>query len=210
MPRRARASAATAPLRAPSRRPGRPENRALSPRDWADAALWAIGKSGLAAVTIDEVARTLGVTKGSFYWHFEDRLALVRAALERWEEICTQAIIERLEALERPRDRLQQLLMTVFSENETYAPIEMAVLAAAEHPAVAPVVARVASRRLEYLVDTYRRTGLTPADARSAALLAYSAYLGLVQMARIAPDQLPTASARERYVRYLSMRLLPD
>ncbi|WP_394845737.1 TetR/AcrR family transcriptional regulator [Pendulispora brunnea] len=207
MPRRARAPA---PLQAPNRRSGRPESRALSPRDWADAALWAIGKSGLAGVTIDEVARTLGVTKGSFYWHFEDRLALLRAALERWEEICTHAIIERLEALERPRDRLQQLFMTVFSENETYAPIELAILSAAENPAVAPVVARVASRRLEYLVDIYRRSGLTPADARSAALLAYSAHLGLLQMARIAPDQLPTASARERYVRYLSMRLLPD
>ncbi|WP_394827740.1 TetR/AcrR family transcriptional regulator [Pendulispora albinea] len=186
----------------------RSEIRTITPRDWADAALWAIGKSSVAELTIDRVARTLGVTKGSFYWHFKDRNALLGAAIQRWEVICTSQVIEELDALERPRDRLLRLLSTVFDEENNA--LEIAVLSASEHPLVAPVLTRVAARRLEYLVDTYRGMGLTPADARCSGLLAYSAYVGLLQIARFAPGELPTAQARERYIRYLSARLIPE
>src|SRR5262249_32384697 len=61
----------------------------LRAEDWEDAALEALGSSGLAAVNVQSLARTLGVTKGSFYWHFADREALLKATLARWEESYT-------------------------------------------------------------------------------------------------------------------------
>ena len=55
----------------------------LSAEDWAQAALDQIAEQGVASVAVEPLARRLGVTKGSFYWHFPSREALLVAALER-------------------------------------------------------------------------------------------------------------------------------
>ena len=60
-------------------------NGRLSADDWAAAALEQIAEQGVSAVAVEPLARRLGVTKGSFYWHFPSRDALLQAALERWE-----------------------------------------------------------------------------------------------------------------------------
>ena len=71
----------------PTRRQAR---AAGSPReDWAAAALAAIADGGLAAVAVEPLAARLGTTKGSFYWHFANRDALLAAALALWEETTT-------------------------------------------------------------------------------------------------------------------------
>ena len=57
----------------------------LGPEDWTKVALAAIAEQGAANVSIERLARELGATKGSFYWHFKDRPALIAAALDRWE-----------------------------------------------------------------------------------------------------------------------------
>ena len=59
----------------------------LTADDWAQAALDLISEQGVAAVAVEPLARRLGVTKGSFYWHFPSRDALLQAALERWEAV---------------------------------------------------------------------------------------------------------------------------
>jgi len=56
----------------------------LTADDWAAAALEAMASSGIEAVAVEPLARSLGVTKGSFYWHFPNREALMRRALELW------------------------------------------------------------------------------------------------------------------------------
>jgi AcrR family transcriptional regulator len=60
-------------------------DRRLSPADWERAALEAIAAKGLGAVAVEPLARTLGVTKGSFYAHFSTRDDLIDAALASWE-----------------------------------------------------------------------------------------------------------------------------
>jgi AcrR family transcriptional regulator len=182
--------------------------RALSPEDWALAALEAMGEGGLEAVSVEAVARRLGVTKGSFYWHFADRAALLRAALEQWERTSTDGIIAQLEPLEDPRRQLTQLLKTAFG-SEHHLRIEAAITAAADQPAIRPIVERASTRRLEYLVALYKRLGKSPAEARSAGLLAYSAYVGIVHVLRTAPDQFHAVYARRRYLDYLTGLLLP-
>src|SRR5436309_10975695 len=82
----------------------------LRPEDWASAALAAIGSGGLAAVAVEPLATRLGTTKGSFYWHFANRDALLTAALERWERTGTEDVIAYVEAQPTGPARLRALI----------------------------------------------------------------------------------------------------
>ncbi|WP_412543871.1 TetR/AcrR family transcriptional regulator [Longispora sp. K20-0274] len=62
------------------------QRRRLTAEDWAEAALLAFAEGGLAAVAVEPIATRLGATKGSFYWHFPHRDALVVAALALWSD----------------------------------------------------------------------------------------------------------------------------
>src|SRR3546814_12122575 len=72
---------------------------------WAEAALDAIAGGGLDAVAVEPLARRLGVTKGSFYWHFANRDALLRAALQRWGQPETDDIVARIGPESEPYGR---------------------------------------------------------------------------------------------------------
>ena len=82
--------------------PGQVRSR-LSRDDWTAAALRALAAGGLAAVAIEPLAAALGATKGSGYWHFANRAALVSATLERWEHDNTAAVIAQVDSAARRR-----------------------------------------------------------------------------------------------------------
>src|ERR671919_474246 len=65
---------------------------------WIDQGLQALAAGGPGAVRIEALARTLGVTKGGFYWHFDDRRALLEEVLDAWEQIGVDEVIERVES----------------------------------------------------------------------------------------------------------------
>src|SRR5687767_10471799 len=88
----------------------------LSAEDWAQAALDLVAEQGVAAVAVEPLARRLGVTKGSFYWHFPSRDALLQAALERWEAIEQESVFGSLEKVPDPRERLRALFQVVAHE----------------------------------------------------------------------------------------------
>jgi AcrR family transcriptional regulator len=167
----------------------------LSRADWAHAALEALARGGLAAVAVEPIAAALGTTKGSFYWHFRGRDELISAALELWHQTGTTEVIAELEATGGPaEDRLRRLFATVFAPMSRVS-ADLALLADAGHPLVAPVLAQVSAERLGYLVTMFRQLGFTPARARRRALFAYSAYVGQLQLIRSAPELLPPAGA---------------
>ncbi|WP_049872244.1 TetR/AcrR family transcriptional regulator [Myxococcus hansupus] len=99
----------------------------LSAEDWADAALWSLA-NGVETLSVERLARSLGVTKGGFYWHYKDRADVLQAALSRWEELATTRVIQRLEALSEPREQLRQLLSMTF-EQGAHGKIEVALVA---------------------------------------------------------------------------------
>src|SRR5690606_17996288 len=74
----------------------------LSAADWAQAALDVIAEQGVSAVAVEPLARRLGVTKGSFYWHFPSRDTLLQAALDRWEEVEQEQVFGSLEEVADP------------------------------------------------------------------------------------------------------------
>src|SRR5258706_34187 len=117
--------------------------------DWEAAALHAIAARGLDALSIPDLARSLGVTKGSFYWHFESLQALVEAALRRWEELDGEALDE-VRPIADPRARLEALFEQSMQKREAHA--LYVALALSSDAAVAAVVRRVSERRLKFLV----------------------------------------------------------
>lgn len=182
----------------------------LTKDDWTAAGLEALIEGGVGAVAIEPLAKRLGATKGSAYWHFPNREALLRATLERWEIEHTERIIAMLEPEPDPKQRFRLLIENVMRHAGADA-AELALLAAADDPVVAPVVARVSERRIGYLVELYRGLGLGLAESRRRAVVAYSVYLGHAQLARSAPDAVPRGRATLRaYIDELTDLLTPE
>lgn len=171
----------------------------LTAADWADAALTAMGEGGIAAVAVEPLAARLGATKGSFYWHFTNRDALIEAALERWEELSTEAVITEVEAEPDPGERLRRLLLMAANRSSA-DPRDVSLLASAAHPRVAAALARVTARRLGYLDALFAELGFPEDEAQRRSLLAYTAFLGHTQLGHAVPQSLPDGAARDRYL----------
>jgi AcrR family transcriptional regulator len=172
--------------------------RRLTRDDWITAALAAIADGGLAAVGVEPLAARLGATKGSFYWHFTNRDALLEAAIRRWEkETTTDVAAQVTAARDAPASQFRRLVVSVIERAEQDR-VGLALLASAAHPAVAPALEQVTATRLGLIATVLRRLGFPAADARRRALLAYSAYLGHGQLAHSTPRVLPATKAGRR------------
>jgi AcrR family transcriptional regulator len=169
----------------------------LSASDWTRAALDALTRGGVDAVRVDALARQLEITRGSFYWHFKDRDALLTAALEEWERICTTEVIEMLDVVDRPDDRLRTLFRHAFEVDE-FEGLEPAILAQADHPVVAPILRRVTRTRLDFLTGAFQEMGQSAATARRQAVAVYAAYVGWLDLRRAAPDVVPEVGKQGR------------
>jgi len=178
------------------------------PTDWVDAALQAVEEGGLPAVAVEPLARRLGVTKGSFYHHFADRRALVRATLAEWEARFVRAQVETFGAIDDPRERLHGLLRLAYLDLQPTVIVRL--LAAADDPDVAAALTRAAEARVGLLQRTFRELGLTPAVARHRAAATYGAYLGLAQLRTQVPDLFDDPRKLRAHVRDLEAALLHD
>lgn len=149
----------------------------LSATDWLDQGLKTLAKSGFTALKADPLAKTLGVSRGSFYWHFADVGAFHAAVLARWREIATEQVIVNLEA--QPHgDALPQLLRRAFSSKPE---LELAVRSWATHDGGArKAVQAIDQRRLSYIEQMLRRAGVPIDTARARAQVLYWAFLGFV------------------------------
>jgi AcrR family transcriptional regulator len=162
----------------------------LTPSDWATAALEAIADGGVAAVIVEALAPRVGASKGSFYWHFQDRSALLEAALEMWETARTEAIVAELQDVEDPLERLRRLLGIAFN-NPHGGRIEAALNAQPAHPQVAPVLERVTERRIGFIAEAFGDLGFGAEDARHRALIFYTTVLGFFSMMQGQPHVVP-------------------
>jgi AcrR family transcriptional regulator len=172
------------------------ERKRLSADDWTAAALRMLADGGLAAVAVEPLAARLGTTKGSFYWHFANRDALLEATLARWERTDTEDVIATLASEPDPTARLRALFALGIGGHPE-SRVELALQPTAAHPLVAPVLARVSARRIDYLAEQFAALGFDAPDAQRRSLLAYAAYLGHTQLVHATPALAPTD--REAY-----------
>ena len=184
------------------------ERNRLSAVDWEQGALDLIAEQGLAGLAVESLARRLGVTKGSFYWHFASREALIQAALARWEQSDVEALMRQVDRIADPRERLEQLFRRTSRELRTHV-IYSALLQALDHPSVRPVMQRLSQRRINYLAVAYRALGLGRRAAMHRARLAYSAYVGFLQMMLQLQLQRMSNEEFDDYVEHVLATLVP-
>ena len=161
----------------------------LDPDAWLDAAYAMFEEGGVVAVRVDPLAKRLGITRGSFYWHFKNRAALLHALLDRWVERETERAIEVNEAGGgTAAERLLRLLRTCASDDGR---LEMSVREwAAGDAAARETVRRVDDRRVAYMGELARKAGAPHDGAEARARIAYVAWLGFYTgIAPTTPEQ---------------------
>ena len=160
----------------------------LASSDWITAAYRLLTADGPKAIRVDLLCRELGVTKGSFYWHFRDLAALKAAMVDHWQQVATHDLIESLTAAElSPRDLIVRLFTDVLNiPTRDYggATAETAIRHWASGDTDVQAVVRDAdAERLAFLALQLRAVGLPGAEARSRASFLYAALIGLEQLA---------------------------
>jgi AcrR family transcriptional regulator len=124
---------------------------------WVDAGLRALSDGGPDAVRVESLARSLGVTKGGFYWHFPDRDALLDAMLDAWERTMIDDVIDRIEAGGGDARAKLRRLSALAAGSRDAIRIELAVRDwARRDKAAARRVRRVDNRRMAYLRSQFR------------------------------------------------------
>jgi AcrR family transcriptional regulator len=119
---------------------------------WIQEGLRALGVGGPDAVRIEKLAQTLGVTKGGFYWHFEDRPALLDEMLDAWERLVVDEVIDRVESEGGDARAKLRRLSALASSSRDLMKIELAVRDwARRDKAVAKRLRRIDNRRMEYM-----------------------------------------------------------
>lgn len=152
----------------------------LGRQDWIDEALTALLEGGPDAVAVEPLAKRLGTTKGSFYWHLGSRDELLDEALRLWEERYTDHFIAHAERTGGPAEERLRVLMSAVTQQAPDLIGESRLHAAGHDPRIAPTLRRVNARRTAYVATLLRELGTEDAEAR--AELAYAVVLGLEQL----------------------------
>jgi AcrR family transcriptional regulator len=148
----------------------------LTAQDWIDFALTTLAQEGFDALKADVLARKLGVSRGSFYWHFTDLRTFHALVIEHWKQMATEAIIADLERYDSSEERLDALARRGFGHD---AVLEIRMRAWADHNAeAARVLSDIDRRRRAYMEQMLTEAGIAPSLAATRAQLLYWAYLG--------------------------------
>ena len=154
---------------------------------WVAAGLQALRKGGVAGVRVERLAEDLGITKGSFYWHFRDRRELLEALLDYWVRETTDAEFARVREVRGLAAQLRTLVEDVLDKGlGRYDPPVRAW--ARSDRKVAATVAQVDRRRIRALTGLFEDGGFGAAEAAARARLFYTFLLGEPQVRAPARD----------------------
>ncbi len=173
---------------------------------WVDAALQALAAGGPEAVRIEALAARLGVSKGGFYWHFEDRAALLEELLDHWEQRVVGDVIAEVEREPgEPRAKLQRLF-ELASTAVGLLPVELALRDWSRRDReVAARLHRVDNRRMAYLRTLFGPICSDADDVEARAILAFSLFVGSAFIAAEHPGR-----SRSQVLRLALDRLLAE
>ncbi|MFY0662706.1 MAG: TetR/AcrR family transcriptional regulator [Shimia sp.] len=155
----------------------------LSKDDWIKAGFLALTEAGPKALKAEPLARRLGTTKGSFYWHFDDVPAFQAAMMETWETRAYAEIVTLLDqqgtAVRKLRE-LAQIAAAGAPEDFGGTAAEPALRAwARENANVAAAVAQVDAKRMAYVKELFDDIGLTNPELTRVL---YAAFVGMEEL----------------------------
>jgi AcrR family transcriptional regulator len=152
-------------------------SKRLGKQEWISAGLRALAAQGAEAVRVERLAEALRVTKGSFYWHFKDRNALLEALLDAWKTRATSDIIAEVE--NRGGDARARLRALFSITQRSDGGLDQAIRNWAEKDSnAATALEEIDRRRIAYVVSLFKEYGFMPAEASARARLAYHARIG--------------------------------
>jgi AcrR family transcriptional regulator len=150
----------------------------LSPEDWIVAAVGAMRRGGVDGIRVEVLADDLGVSRGSFYWHFRNRKALLDTILLRWEEE-TSWLISGASAAPTPRERA--LRFFELANSSPYPPDREIFAWARRDTKVAARVAAVEAKRVRFFEQILNDTGATGERGARLGEILYLATLGWLE-----------------------------
>jgi AcrR family transcriptional regulator len=146
---------------------------------WVEEGLRALGVGGPDAVRIEKLAQALGVTKGGFYWHFDDRGALLEEMLDAWERVMIDEVIEHLESGGGDARAKLRRLSALASSGRDLMKIELAIRDwARRDKAVAKRLRRIDNRRMEYMRSLFGAFCHSEDDVEVRCMLLLSLWVG--------------------------------
>ena len=149
----------------------------LTKNSWISAGLKVLARDGVDAVRVERLARNLKVTKGSFYWHFKDRKALLHALLNAWVARATRDVIDEVERRGgNGQAKIRTLFDIVFSASGR---LDLEIRTwGLKDKTVAKALMTVDQTRLKYIEGLFAELGLKPIEATARSRFAYHALIG--------------------------------
>ena len=152
----------------------------LKREDWLEQGLYTLAEKGAEALTIDVMCQLMGVTKGSFYHHFQNRETFLEAILSYWEDKFTKQFIEFSQEGLTPQEKLERLHQQVI---ENYGTYEVNIRAWAQvDPLARKFQERVDQQRLNFLFELQKELYVSEKDAMTMAQLQYATLIGCTQI----------------------------
>ena len=90
-----------------------------SKEDWLRRSLDILAQEGEQKLTIDYIVGAMGVTKGSFYWHFKNRSDFINSLVDYWAVFHTEKLAQELASIADPSDRLLRLMLILTEQNHS-------------------------------------------------------------------------------------------
>jgi AcrR family transcriptional regulator len=177
----------------------KPSSTRLSVEDWLQAGYTVLAEEGVRALKVERLCRQAGVTRGSFYWHFDDMDTYRAALVESWNMFLEKdrESLAELDGLP-PRERLSAMMIGLLSPQHWMLERAMREWARSDPAAAANI--RAADRRLLHSVaKAYSDYGFSPTDAKLRAELTFAAGIGLLHLAGSAAEA-QQAAQRERFL----------
>lgn len=159
----------------------------LTPEHWIEAATNLLVDGGVDLVRVDVLAKQMGVTRGSFYWHFKDRGELLQRVLQAWRDAATEQVTRRFsDAAADPSELIHDILSLPFRGRSALraARIELAIRDwARRDPMARQAVDQADATRVSYIAQCFSALGFSIPEARVRAGVLYAYELGESLMA---------------------------
>lgn len=163
-------------------------NPKLGRQDWVKAALETFIEKGIEAVKVDVLAKSLKITRGSFYWHFKNLDDLLTAIIQEWQAVDTENVMQQIETIGGTPSQQLLHLLEIAAKDDNRLEKAMRIWAIHDVRAMASIE-QVDKQRLEYLQNLFLKIGCSQSDAALRAQVTYSVKLGWVV---IAPPRTPS------------------
>ena len=133
----------------------------LTREQWLDHGLHNLAGLGFTSLKADKLAKSLGVSRGSFYWHFKNRTEFLVALVEFWGRHSTESVIRAVNSLPESasaEEKLWELMCEVHELKHTRHELLIRSLAL-EYPALKPAIAAVDQKRFAIVKKLFGEMG---------------------------------------------------